>query len=481
MNQKYCFKSYFSQQCTQFWDNTKIDKTQKYIMEDLYYIQTPLETMPCNLRMNKKNLIMEQDDRQYSTNVENAGLELITSDFNNDQGVRITKGNYTFEFFGKIKSIFDQLKRTSIQFNFTQRYTIKKMIAKGTFATIYLAECKFTQNEYAVKCFEKRQISNEKDKKNLIKEMQILRLMNHNQLLTIYEVFENSSYIYFIQELLKGGDLHEYLERSEKLSEVKVSQIIYNLLNGVQYMHSQGVLHRDIKPENLILRQKNNLNDIVIGDFGLADIYKYDGNYLYRRCGTPGYVAPEILRGQPYDYKVDIYSIGVLLYILLSGRRPFVGKNNQQTIKLNEMGDINYDDIECSSEAMSLMKKMLESQPENRISILSAKQHPFITNNVQKRESQRTKNTLKLDMKCLAQQECVSVSPILTSRPLNRHPLMNNFTIHTPRQLPRLSHDVKAIAKTESNDVHRTTISRQSMSRANLRLNNQFTNLQVFL
>lgn len=93
-------------------------------------------------------------------------------------------------------------------------------------------------------------------------------------------------------------------------------------------MHSQGVLHRDIKPENLILRTKNNLNDIVLGDFGLADFYKFDGNYLYRRCGTPGYVAPEILRGMPYDYKVDIYSIGVLMYILITGKRPFAGKNN---------------------------------------------------------------------------------------------------------------------------------------------------------
>ncbi|CAD8089007.1 unnamed protein product [Paramecium primaurelia] len=480
MNQKYCFKSYFSQQCTQFWDNTKIDKTQKYIMENLYYIQTPFETIPCNLKVIKKNLVMEQDDRQYSTNVENAGLELITSDFNNDQGVRITKGNYTFEFFGKIKSIFDQLKKTSIQFNFTQRYTIKKMIAKGTFATIYLAECRFTQNEYAVKCFEKRHISNEKDRKNLTKEMQILRLMNHNQLLTIYEVFENSNYIYFIQELLKGGDLHDYLERSEKLSELKVSQIIYNLLNGIQYMHSQGILHRDIKPENLILRQKNNLNDIVIGDFGLADFYKFDGNYLYRRCGTPGYVAPEILRGQPYDYKVDIYSIGVLLYILLSGKRPFVGKNNQQTVKLNEIGDINYDDIDCSQEALSLMKKMLDSQPENRISIISAKQHPFFIN-AQKRDTQKSKLTLKLDVKSIQQQDQFSVSPILTSRPLNRHSMINNFTIHTPRQLPRLSHDVKTIIKTEQNEIHRSTVSRQSHSRANLRLNNQFNNLNIFV
>ncbi|CAD8095514.1 unnamed protein product [Paramecium sonneborni] len=478
MNQKYCFKSYFSQQCTQFWDNTKIDKTQKYIMENLYYIQTPFESTPCNLRLNKKNLIMEQNDRQYSTNVENAGLELITSDLNNDQGVRITKGNFTFEFFGKIKSIFDQLKKTSIQFNFTQRYTIKKMIAKGTFATIYLAECRFTQNEYAVKCFEKRHIQNEKDKKNLIKEMSILRLMNHNQLLTIYEVFENSSYIYFVQELLKGGDLHDYLERSEKLSELKVSQIIYNLLNGIQYMHSQGVLHRDIKPENLILRQKNNLNDIVIGDFGLADFYKYDGNYLYRRCGTPGYVAPEILRGQPYDYKVDIYSIGVLMYILISGKRPFVGKNNQQTVKLNELGDINYDEIDCSSEALSLMKKMLESQPENRISIISAKQHAFFTNNQNKRDNNpKSKGTLKLDVKCIQQQEQFSVSPILTSRTFNRNSMINNLTVHTPRQLPRLSHDIKSIIKTESNEIYRSTISRQSLSRVTLRINNQYTNM----
>lgn len=114
------------------------------------------------------------------------------------------------------------------------------------------------------------------------------------------------------------------------------------LVHGLSFIHSQGIIHRDIKPENIILRSQDSLDDLVISDFGLADFYNFEGNYLYRQCGTPGYAAPEILLGLPYDFKVDVYSLGVLFYTLVTGKRPFYGKSPDQIFQSNEKGEISF-------------------------------------------------------------------------------------------------------------------------------------------
>lgn len=168
---------------------------------------------------------------------------------------------------------------------------------------------------------------------------------------------------------MRGGELYENLKRIPPLSEEKAAKIINELLNSIEYIHSLGILHRDLKPENIILREKGQLEDLVIADFGLADYYKKDGKYLFTRCGTPGYVAPEVLQDKVYDFKVDVYSIGILLYILIVGKSPFKGQTYDDVVYLNFKGEVDYSDLKLSSEIIDLFKLMLDANPMKRGSI----------------------------------------------------------------------------------------------------------------
>ncbi len=141
-----------------------------------------------------------------------------------------------------------------------------------------------------------------------------MRTLDHEGCIKLFEVYENDNYIYLLLEVLKGGELLERIVRKGIYTEYDASVLMKKLLEALDYLHSKGIIHRDIKPENLILKAQDNDTDIKIADFGLATFTNQE--FLFKRCGTPGYVAPEVLADQKYDYKVDVFSAGVLLYIL---------------------------------------------------------------------------------------------------------------------------------------------------------------------
>jgi len=136
-----------------------------------------------------------------------------------------------------------------------------------------------------------------------------------------------------------------------------------NMLNAIAYIHSKGVLHRDLKPENLILRQKEDETDLVIADFGLSDIYNPQGKYMFTRCGTPGYVAPEVLADKIYDFKVDVFSAGVIMFIVLTGSSPFKAKNYDEIVMKNYNCTIDFKtkdmDKKLSADCYELIQLML--------------------------------------------------------------------------------------------------------------------------
>lgn len=142
-----------------------------------------------------------------------------------------------------------------------------------------------------------------------------MRKLDHENIIKLYEVHESESYIYLVLELLRGGELFERIVKKGIYTEKDAAVLMKKLLSALDYMHSKGMMHRDIKPENLILKDMDNNYDVKIADFGLATVVSQN-EYLFRRCGTPGYVAPEILADERYDQKVDVFSAGVILYIL---------------------------------------------------------------------------------------------------------------------------------------------------------------------
>ncbi len=142
-----------------------------------------------------------------------------------------------------------------------------------------------------------------------------MRKLNHESVIRLYNIYESEHHIYLVLELLNGGELFDRIREKGQYNENDASILMKKLLSALSYMHAKGIMHRDIKPENLILKDSENDWDVKIADFGLSQFLS-SNDYLFTRCGTPGYVAPEILADEKYDEKVDVFSAGVILYIL---------------------------------------------------------------------------------------------------------------------------------------------------------------------
>lgn len=142
-----------------------------------------------------------------------------------------------------------------------------------------------------------------------------MRAITHENIIRLYEVYESDKYIHLVFEYLEGGELFERIKSKGSYQEKDAMNVMKNLLLALDYLHNQGIIHRDLKPENLILASKENDYSLKIADFGLASEIK-TGENLFLRCGSPGYVAPELLEDQGYNTKADIFSAGIILYVM---------------------------------------------------------------------------------------------------------------------------------------------------------------------
>ena len=192
---------------------------------------------------------------------------------------------------------------------------------------MFLARRKDSKNpneRYAVKCFKKIDvIIKMKGKGNIINEIAVMRQLNHPNLLRLYEIYESPEYLYLILESLEGGELMTRILDKGNYDEYSISLLMQKILEALSYMHSKKIIHRDIKPENLLLRSQNNDNDLVIADFGLATQYADPSLIKIKRCGTPGFIAPEFLNPKgnedkniQFTEKSDVFGAGIILYML---------------------------------------------------------------------------------------------------------------------------------------------------------------------
>ncbi|XP_043929307.1 serine/threonine-protein kinase DCLK1 isoform X2 [Protopterus annectens] len=260
-----------------------------------------------------------------------------------------------------------------------ERYKVGRIIGDGNFA--FVKECieRSTGREYALKIINKSKC---RGKEHMIQnEVSILRRVKHPNIVLLIEEMDTPTELYLVMELVKGGDLFDAITSTNKYTERDASGMLYNLTSAIKYLHSLNIVHRDIKPENLLVYEhQDGSKSLKLGDFGLATIV--DGP-LYTVCGTPTYVAPEIIAETGYGLKVDIWAAGVITYILLCGFPPFRGSGDDQEVLFDQimLGRVDFpspywDNV--SESAKELITMMLQVDVNQRFSALQVLEHPWV-------------------------------------------------------------------------------------------------------
>nr|ACA42558.1 death-associated protein kinase 2/CD30 ligand fusion protein [synthetic construct] len=264
-------------------------------------------------------------------------------------------------------------------------YDIGEELGSGQFAIVKKCREKSTGLEYAAKFIKKRQSRASRrgvSREEIEREVSILRQVLHHNVITLHDVYENRTDVVLILELVSGGELFDFLAQKESLSEEEATSFIKQILDGVNYLHTKKIAHFDLKPENIMLLDKNiPIPHIKLIDFGLAHEIE-DGVEFKNIFGTPEFVAPEIVNYEPLGLEADMWSIGVITYILLSGASPFLGDTKQET--LANITAVSYDfDEEFFSQTSELAKdfirKLLVKETRKRLTIQEALRHPWIT------------------------------------------------------------------------------------------------------
>ena len=211
--------------------------------------------------------------------------------------------------------------------------------------------------------------------------MSIVKNLNHPNIIKTYEIFENEKYYYIIMDYCKGGELFDYIVKKGRLNEEETSFFFYQIINGLEYIHSKNIVHRDLKPENLLLTDKNKLKII---DFGLSNYFNLNKEnktkLLKTPCGSPCYAAPEMVSGNKYNgFKTDIWAIGIVLYAMIVGYLPFEDSDND--ILFQKILDCDIEFPEFLNElSIDIIKKILNSNCDERYSISDIKRHQFYLN-----------------------------------------------------------------------------------------------------
>ena len=266
----------------------------------------------------------------------------------------------------------DQNKEKDIKIG---NYLIKKTLGKGTFGKVKLGIYLPKNRKVAIKILEKKRLKEEDDIIRLKREFEMLSQFNHPNVITVSEIFESNDAYFTVMEYCDGGELFNYIVKNKYLSEEKSAFFYYQLINGLEYIHSLGIVHRDLKPENLLLTQDEILKII---DFGLSNYFRENQlELLETPCGSPCYASPEMLSGENYDgFKIDIWATGIILFAMLCGYLPFDHKDNDKLFMKILECKIQYPK-NLSKESKDLLKKILIPDPRRRISIPEIKKHPF--------------------------------------------------------------------------------------------------------
>ncbi len=289
-----------------------------------------------------------------------------TNYFNMEEGKINNSNNNTFKINEKMMKNFSKKKNEG-------QFILGKKLGEGTFGVVRVATHYLTGEKVAVKILDKKKILEETDKTRLEREIKLMKILRHPNIVHLYSVIQTTQFIYLIMEYVSGKELFDYIIKKGKLQEIEACKFYQQIISGIEYLHKLKIVHRDLKPENLLLDSKKN---IKIVDFGLSNMYPKN-ELLSTACGSPCYAAPEMINGDKYNgLLVDIWSSGIVLYAMLCGYLPFEDKDN----------DLLYDKI-CEGKfevpnfisdlANDFLHKILNVDPRKRYNLSQIKNHPW--------------------------------------------------------------------------------------------------------
>lgn len=276
-----------------------------------------------------------------------------------------------------------------------EEYTLRDELGRGKFGTVYRCEEKKTGRILAAKFILTQRPD---DRADVEREVEIMRSLQHPRLLQLYDAFDDSKkQMILILEIIEGGELFErVIDDDFVLTEKACAIFVRQICEGVDYMHSKNILHLDMKPENVLCTTRTG-NRIKLIDFGLARFYEPDKK-LQVLFGTPEFVAPEVVNFDKVSYQTDMWSVGVICYVLLSGLSPFMGNSELETMANVTRAEYDFDDEsfdQISEEAKEFIAKLLLKDKDDRMTAAQCLNHPWLRKDKKRDETQLDKKKLK--------------------------------------------------------------------------------------
>ena len=344
-----------------------------------------------NQKSNHKKIKELIDQRSKTNQINNTNItanninntNITTNNINNTNITNITNNNSinTVEKNNKkqIVSLNNDVIVSGNEINPEKIYIKTKLLGNGAFGEVWLAHHKDLDRDFAMKIIKKRK-NKSSEEKEILNEIEILKKLDHPKILKIVDFYSTQKKYYIITEYCPEGELFNEIIKVGKFDEGQAAFIINQLLKAITYCHKMNIIHRDIKPENIMItnREKNGCLQVKLIDFGTAKIFE-KGHQEKKYVGSSYYMAPEILK-RKYDEKCDLWSIGVIMYILLAGRPPFDGNDDDEileNVKTGVYDKTGYPFPLLSAHSKDLLFKLLEYDPKKRLNAVQALEHPW--------------------------------------------------------------------------------------------------------
>lgn len=259
-------------------------------------------------------------------------------------------------------------------------YEVKELIGEGAYGQVRKVTHRLTGENRAIKIISKKTIKNEEDRVNILREMDVLKNLDHPNILKLHETYEDKFSYSIVTELCEGGELFDRITKSRVFAEAIAADYMKQILSCLVYCHDRHIVHRDLKPENFLLDNNTETANLKLIDFGAAD-FCLPGQKIVKKIGTSYYIAPEVI-DQSYTEKCDIWSAGVILFIMLSGSPPFDGSNDVEILNNVKKGKYFFNGKDwdgISSGAKDLIRKLMDFNQNTRITAKDALEHPWFS------------------------------------------------------------------------------------------------------